>query len=92
MRIFEYCKTTLTARQKDAYQRILYGVTSKQSTIDCGPVDGNDALAAWVAVDNDHPELFYIGHTASARSRNSFNLSYGMTTMTEIILNFPLRC
>ena len=89
MRIFEYCKTILTAHQKEAYQRVLYGVTSKQSTIDCGPVDGNDALAAWVAVDNDHPELFYIGHTASARSRNGFNLSYGMTTMTEIVLNFP---
>ena len=89
MRIFEYCKTTLTAPQKDAYQRIVYGVTSKQSTVDCGPVGGSDALAAWVAVDNDHPELFYIGHTASARSRNAFNLTYGMTTMTDIILSFP---
>ena len=89
MRIFEYCKTTLTAPQKDAYQRIVYGVTSRHSTIDCGPVSGSDALAAWVAVDNDHPELFYIGHTASAQSRNSFNLSYGLTTMTDIILSFP---
>ena len=88
MRIFEYCKTTLTVPQKDAYQRIVYGVTAKQSTIDCGTVSGKDALTAWVAVDNDHPELFYIGHTASARSRNVFNLSYGMITMTEIILSF----
>lgn len=89
MRIFEYCKTTLTAAQKDAYQRILYGVTAKQTTVDCGPVDGNDALKAWEAVEDDHPELFYIGHTASARTRNGFSLTYGMTPMTEIILSFP---
>ena len=89
MRIFEYCKTTLTGPQKDAYQRILYGVTSRKFTIDCGPVTGSDALTAWVAVDNDHPELFYIGHTASAQTRNGFTLSYGMTTMTEIVLSFP---
>ena len=89
MHIFEYCKTTLTAAQKDAYQRIVYGVSAKQSTIDCGPVGGSDALEAWKAVDNDHPELFYIGHTASAQTRNSFSLSYGMTPMTEIVLSFP---
>ena len=85
MSLFEYCKTTLTAQQKEAYQRIVYCVTAKHTTIDCGHVGGSDALEAWQAVDNDHPELFYIGHTASARTRNCF----GMSPVTEIILNFP---
>ena len=60
--MFEYCKRLLTPTEVKAYERIILELTARRNNIVCPGASGNETNRAAIAVYDDHPELFYMGH------------------------------
>lgn len=61
--MFEYWRDRLNVDEKKGYSLLYKAFTKRNYTVDCGNISATDVAQAYLAIYNDHPELFFLSHS-----------------------------
>lgn len=67
--MIEYWRNKLDRKSDRCYAQILQGIRRQVKNIDCGDVSADDVKNAYIAICNDHPEMFYLSSTLQITQR-----------------------
>ena len=86
----EYWRDRLDREANKCYTNLLQGIRRQSKDVDCGNVSVDSIKSAYLAIYNDHPELFYLSSFPQIAQRKSGFVGFGTLSTSCSVVMTPI--
>ena len=86
----EYWRDKLDRESDRCYAQLLQEIRRQAKDVDCGNASVDNVKNAYLAIYNDHPELFYLSSAPQIAQRKSGFVGFGMLSCSSSVVMTPI--
>lgn len=86
----EYWRDKLDREANKCYTQLLQGINRQAKDTDCGNVSVDSISKAYLAVYNDHPEIFYLSSSPQILQKTSGFAGFGANSISYSVITTPI--
>lgn len=86
----EFWRDKLDRDANKCYTHLLQGIRRQAKDVDCGNVSVDSIKTAYLAIYNDHPELFYLSSSPQIAQRKTGFVGFGALSTSCSVITTPI--